>query len=404
MSSAVHKLRMLGGMLTGERALTGPAYVVLDLTRRCNTICVGCWYHCVQERQPTPGDHTVRELPLTLLERLATELSDVGTTEIFLLGEGEPLLHPDFFTIVAAFKRAGMQVRCFTNGTLLGEDACRRLVASGLDTLLLSVWAVTEEEHRKNHPGITLAHLEKRRDAVRFLAEAKRRAASRTPGLRLQFVLNRHNCTNVAGRVDFALASECDEVGFGIFRDYGGMFEDLAVADDDRPALETALAEARTTFAARGIRHDIPQYLARLALGPESWTKLPCYAGWYASQIKADGTVLPCAHCATVVGNLHAQSFAEIWNGPQYRAFRRAGLQRPEQDRLRNCDCANCCQVTDNLRVGRMFGPLRPSVARQRPGDDAAFGDDTAVAIRRTTTGESPSQLHSDALRERANA
>src|SRR5204863_461564 len=179
MSSAVQKIRMLGGMLTGERAFTGPAYVVLDLTRRCNTKCVGCWYHCVQERQPTPGDHSVRDLPVALLQRLASELSGMGTAEIFLLGEGEPLLHPGFFEI---------------------------------------------------------------------------------------------------------------------FRDYGGMFEDLAVGDGDRPALEAALAEACTTFAAHGIRHDIPQYLERVAMGPESWTKLPCYAGWYASQIKVDGTVLPCAH------------------------------------------------------------------------------------------------------------
>jgi MoaA/NifB/PqqE/SkfB family radical SAM enzyme len=355
-------------MLHGERAFAGPSYVVLDLTRRCNTVCVGCWYHCVQERVPTPGDHAVRDLSVALLERLAAELGGMGTSEIFLLGEGEPLLHPGFFDVVAAFKRAGMTVRCFTNGTLLTEDVCRRLVASGLDTLLLSVWAVTPEEHEKNHPGITLAHLRKRRDAVRFLGAAKRAAASRAPTLRLQFVMNRHNCANVAGRVDFALASGCDEVGFGIFRDYGGMFEGLAVGADDRPALESALATARAAFAAHGIRHDIPQYLERLATGPETWTRLPCYAGWYASQIKVDGTVLPCAHCATPMGNLQETSFAEIWNGPAYRAFRRAGMRRPEEDRLAHCDCVNCCQVTDNLRVGRLFAPVRPWVAGRHAG------------------------------------
>jgi radical SAM protein with 4Fe4S-binding SPASM domain len=316
----------------------------------------------------------VRELSVALLERLAPELGRMGTSEVFLLGEGEPLLHPGFFDVVAAFKRAGMTVRCFTNGTLLTADVCRRLVASGLDTLLLSVWAVTREEHEKNHPGVTLAHLQKRRDAVRFLAEAKRAAGSPTPTLRLQFVLNRHNCANVEGRVAFALASECDEVGFGIFRDYGGMFEHLAVGDGDRPALEAALDGARAAFAARGIRHDIPQYLERLAMGPETWTKLPCYAGWYASQIKADGTVLPCAHCAAPMGNLAESSFAEIWNGPAYRAFRRAGLLRPDEDRLAHCDCVNCCQVTDNLRVGRYFDPIRPWVARRRAGDDGAPG------------------------------
>jgi radical SAM protein with 4Fe4S-binding SPASM domain len=238
--------------------------------------------------------------------------------------------------------------------------------------LLLSVWGVTEEEHRKNHPGITLGHLEKRREGVRLLAEAKRAARSRRPVLRLQFVLNRHNWSNVEGRVAFALASGCEEVGFGIFRDYGGMFQGLAVEKADLPVLEAALRAARPVLERHGIRHDIPEYLRRVQMGPQAWSTLPCYAGWYAAQIKVDGTVLPCAHCATPVGNLHERSFAEIWNGGAYRAFRRAGMLRPERDLLAGCDCANCCQVADNQRVGRIFAPVRPFVARRlgaRAGD-----------------------------------
>ena len=369
MRATIQKLRMLRGMLNGERAEVGPAYVVLDLTRRCNTICVGCYYHCVQERTPTPGDHSVRDLPTAMLQRLADELGDLGTREIFLLGEGEPLLHSGYFDVVAAFKRRGMMVRTFSNGTLLDDDTCRRLVDSGLDTLLVSVWAVTEDEHRANHPGITLTHLQKRRDGVRRLTDAKRRAGSRTPRLRLQFIVNRHNFTNVDGRVDFAVASGCEEVGFGNFRDNGGMFEHLALGTADRVTVDAALAKASTAFAAHGIRHDIPEYLDRIELSPERWTKLPCYAGWYSAQIKADGTVLPCAHCATAVGNVNETSFGEIWNGDAYRAFRRAGMQRPGKDLLSGCDCANCCQVTDNRRVGRLFDPIRPWVARRMEVD-----------------------------------
>ena len=92
MNNTLQKLRMFRGMLNGQHADAGPAYVTLDLTRRCNTLCVGCYFHCVQEREPTPGDHSVQDLPVELLCRLATELAGVGTSEIVLLGEGEPLL------------------------------------------------------------------------------------------------------------------------------------------------------------------------------------------------------------------------------------------------------------------------------------------------------------------------
>ena len=377
MNNTLQKLRMFRGMLNGQHADAGPAYVTLDLTRRCNTVCVGCYFHCVQEREPTPGDHSVQDLPVELLCRLATELAGVGTSEIVLLGEGEPLLHPGFFDIVGAFKQFGMTVRSFSNGTLLNEEACARLVASGLDTLLVSVWGVNREEHLQNHPGITLSHLEKRREGVRMLTEAKRRAGSRTPGLSLQFILNRHNFSNIEGRIEFALASGCEEVGFAIFRDYGGMFEGLALGEAELSTLEPALDRAREVFEKRGIRHDIPQYLQRIQMGPEGWSKLPCYAGWYSAEIKVDGTVLPCAHCATVVGNLHQNTFAEIWNGPAYRSFRRAGMLRPQVDLLHGCDCANCCQTADNMRVGRFFGPIRPLVARRLAPlpDDSLFGD-----------------------------
>ena len=271
MNNTLQKLRMFRGMLNGQHADAGPAYVTLDLTRRCNTVCVGCYFHCVQEREPTPGDHSVQDLPVELLCRLATELAGVGTSEIVLLGEGEPLLHPGFFDIVGAFKQFGMTVRSFSNGTLLNEEVCARIVASGLDTLLVSVWGVNREEHLQNHPGITLSHLEKRREGVRMLTEAKRRAGSRTPGLRLQFILNRHNFSNIEGRIEFALASRCEEVGFAIFRDYGGMFEGLALGEAELSTLEPALDRAREVFEKRGIRHDIPQYLQRIQMGPEGW-------------------------------------------------------------------------------------------------------------------------------------
>ena len=60
-----------------------------------------------------------------------------------------------------------------------------------------------------------------------------------------------------------------------------------------------------------------------------------------------------------------------------YRSFRRAGMLRPQVDLLHGCDCANCCQTADNMRVGRFFGPIRPLVARRLAPipDDSVFGD-----------------------------
>jgi hypothetical protein len=45
-------------------------------------------------------------------------IGETGAEEIRLTG-GEPVLHPDFFSIVSHAKAAGLRVSCITNGTLL---------------------------------------------------------------------------------------------------------------------------------------------------------------------------------------------------------------------------------------------------------------------------------------------
>jgi hypothetical protein len=100
-----------------------------------------------------------------------------------------------------------------------------------------------------------------------------------------------------------------------------------------------------------------------------------------------DGTILPCAHCATIMGNLHENTFSEIWNNPAYRSFRRAGMLRPKADLLRGCDCANCCQVADNRRVEKIFGRIRPWVASglSSTTDNSLFGDANPTSGLTTT-------------------
>jgi radical SAM protein with 4Fe4S-binding SPASM domain len=50
-----------------------------------------------------------------------------------------------------------------------------------------------------------------------------------------------------------------------------------------------------------------------------------CYAPWYDFYVRADGDVWPCCmYFPAALGNLGRQGFKEIWNGADYRSFRRA--------------------------------------------------------------------------------
>ena len=60
-----------------------------------------------------------------------------------------------------------------------------------------------------------------------------------------------------------------------------------------------------------------------------------CNAPWKGCRILPDGTVSPCLHL--VAGNIAAQPFAEIWNGPKMRRFRQIISRRLFPG------CARCC-------------------------------------------------------------
>ena len=55
MASLLQKYRIFQGICSVERAFTGPFYVTLDLTRRCNLNCLGCRFHSKESNKQGPG-------------------------------------------------------------------------------------------------------------------------------------------------------------------------------------------------------------------------------------------------------------------------------------------------------------------------------------------------------------
>lgn len=365
MASLRTKLQLLRGLLDGQAAPAGPVWLALEVTRRCNFTCLGCFFHSPHARRIERPDHEVRDLPSELVEKLCVALPKLGSQHVILTGGGEPLLHSKLFDFLAAFKQAGFKIELFTNGTLIDAPTARRLVASGLDLLRVTFWAVNPEEHAHWHPGTSLTLLEKRTEALQLIAQARREAGRRSPQVALEMLLHRRNMHNLAQRVEVALAGGCDSVAFTYFRDWGGECHSLTVSPEDAQSIRPALAAAGRRLHAGGVRHNIPEYLARARSGHQAWREFPCYAGWYGCYVNVDGTVTPCSRCRMRMGNLLEQSFAEIWNGPQYREFRRRTSTRTGLASLGSvCNCDNCCQVRDNVRVHRVFRWFAPLAAR----------------------------------------
>jgi MoaA/NifB/PqqE/SkfB family radical SAM enzyme len=362
-----NRLGLLRGLIDGQRAYAGPAYVTFDMTTRCNNVCLGCSYHCTQPRRTSVDDRAVQDLPLEMIRQLAPELAHMRTREILLAGEGEPLLHAQFLGVVTAFKEAGLVVRSFTNGTLIDEAMAERIVHSGLDELMITLWAVNRAEHLVWHPGVNPDFLERRERGIRFLRRARLKARQSLPRINLQMPLNRSNFGNLRERVRLALESGCESVTFGVFRDFGGPFESECLSRADCENLRPDLRWAGKRLEQAGIAHNIGDYLNRARLGGHAWRAGPCYAGWFQAYVKVDGSVLVCCRCRLVLGKLTERRFSEIWDSPAYGDFRHRSSDLGQLARMgQECNCANCCHWHDNRRVHRVWRWLAPLTPRGR--------------------------------------
>jgi len=150
MAALRQKIKLFIGLLTGAIAYTGPFYVTIDITCRCNIHCVCCQFHSSLLNIPSDGNKAIKDIPYDLFKRLCNELKAMGTSQIILCGDGEPFLHPRLFDLISVAKDAGFHVMLFTNGTLLNEAKLKYLIDLRLDILKVSMYARFSEEYKNN--------------------------------------------------------------------------------------------------------------------------------------------------------------------------------------------------------------------------------------------------------------
>lgn len=354
------KIQLLRGLINGEVAYTGPFFINVDVTRRCNLACKGCQYHSSVTRKTIHKNYNVDFISLDLVEKLCTDLTNLDTHEVFLLGQGEPLLHPRIDRIISAFKKAGCLVQLFTNGTLLNESKAQMLVTSGLDVLRVSLWATNYKEYEKCYPGISPENMKKTFRGIHSVHNEKIKQAQTHPHIILTTPLNRHNWKSIKERVRLAYNLGCNGVMFDVYQDWGE-FKSDALSRDEISELCLKLSEIRADLKKLSLKHNIDEILLRYKLGETAWHYLPCYVGWFHTRIHVDGKILPCGACSISFGNLAKNSLTKIWNGPEYRSFRNKMLSSKVTSAFSpHCYCAWCCLGKSNFRVHRYFRCVDP--------------------------------------------
>jgi heme b synthase len=114
--------------------------VAWEITRNCNLSCIHC------RASATSGPYE-GELNTEACLRLLNQIAEVSSSVIVILTGGEPLLRPDIFEVAAYGTSKGLKMVMAPNGTLINPDNARKMAASGIQRISISLDGATREKH-----------------------------------------------------------------------------------------------------------------------------------------------------------------------------------------------------------------------------------------------------------------
>jgi len=158
-------------------------FAQIEPTTRCNYVCGFC-----------AGRHMPqRDLAWEDFERFLATHPDLRHVE--LQGEGEPLLHPRFFDMIAACHARDIAVGLITNGSLLGEAVVDRLLDAGVRSIHISMESADPERFRRIRGG----RFEKVEAGLRLLVRRRAERGLDQPAIGLAVTVLRDTLDDVGG-------------------------------------------------------------------------------------------------------------------------------------------------------------------------------------------------------------
>ena len=270
-----------------DRAPRWPDIVQIESTNLCNAKCVFCPRDEMHRRQGV--------MDFELFRKVVDECAALGITHVRVHNYGEPFLDKELVEKVRYAKSKGIaEVGMISNGSLITEEIARGMIDAGLDAINISVDAAGKDVFES-----TRIHLKYDEviGNIRTLARLRRESGRTHPKLILSFV-RQNNSADEQAFID-EWRQIADKIHITDLHNWAGTLND----------------------------HTDVQF--------------PCYRLWLTFTVLWDGRVSMC--CADfdgrhIFGDLRAQTIAEVWNDPLYRAARRQHLESGGPGICRSCD------------------------------------------------------------------
>jgi MoaA/NifB/PqqE/SkfB family radical SAM enzyme len=243
-------------------------------------------------------------------------------------------LHPDLAAMIAYAGQRGAATMIPSNGTLLSRGKmAQEIVHAGLDTLKISIDAATPQTYQAIRRQDCFARIV---EGIRELERIKQQDHSRRPELRLDVVILQENYAEIPDIVELAHRLHIGTVFFRALQATGlrGAREESIGKDVDFESLYKAVREG----IARAVRLAVRTNLKEVARDFDAYQSIyvhqdaaldrhACLLPWVQCFLSVRGELSPC--CATYTnagfsaGNVLADGFDAVWNGPRMQMIRR---------------------------------------------------------------------------------
>ena len=292
-----------------------PFLFVVSPTMRCNLRCYGCY----------AGEYGKEDdLPWELLDRVMREAKELGIYFVVISG-GEPFIYPHFWRLLETHN--DMYFQSYTNGTMIDEEAAKRLADLGNLLPCISVEGFereTDERRGKGHFKRVMAAM----DALNKHGVLFGFSATAT----------RQNNETIASEefIDFYTEKGCF---------IGWYFNYIPIGK--KPVLDLMPTPRQRVWRRRVLSEMRRKKKIVLA---DFWCDGALVGGCIAGgrhyfHINNRGDVEPCVFCHFTCDNIRDKSLLEIIDSDFFRSFRR---RQPYHDNL-----FRPCAIIDNPQVLR---------------------------------------------------
>ena len=345
-----------------------PRNVTLQLTEACNLRCKMCYYWGETGCYSNAEKGRVPEiLDFKILKPVLHYLSSVRP--FYSLFGGEPLLYPQLEELILTIKGLGSIIDTPTNGTMLVENASM-LVRTGFDSVRVSIDGPREINDAQRGKG----SYDKAMAGIETLYKEKLENRKHTPVIDVIYTITPTNYLSIEQfflkELDLAMIDRVSiQMENFLTTEMGELYSNFIKSEFNLTSEGYWRGALRSPDDFNGInRKELAQQVNKVSKYLESlgkkvlllpptfsqenlsaylkadWDKMndryhSCLVPWYSVDITASGDLAPChVYYDLIMGNLHEQSFEEIWNGDSYQKFREYMLQ----NRFMSI-CSGCC-------------------------------------------------------------